>query len=228
MAVAFERLKDAGIAARTVLASDLLPNTLDLLDGETARAVGIGVPGGGGAWLMVGFDGLPEQVEWQSAELGRLTAPLGGHAPRRLTADAWARLAEGARAAFDTPAAVMKLAVLPAQVAEVMEHGAAAARARGLGTAWSAHAGVGVVSAALASSTPEPAVVAPIGATLAEWRAIAGAGGGHATLEWAPLAVKAQVPVWDDAGAAGRIMQRIKAQLDPHNILNPGRFIAGI
>ena len=33
--------------------------------------------------------------------------------------------------------------------------------------------------------------------------------------------------MWDDAGAAGRIMQRIKAQLDPSNVLNPGRFVAG-
>jgi glycolate oxidase FAD binding subunit len=47
-------------------------------------------------------------------------------------------------------------------------------------------------------------------------------------LEWAPQAVKAEVPVWDDLGAAGRIMQRIKAQLDPQNLLNPGRFVAGI
>jgi glycolate oxidase FAD binding subunit len=47
-------------------------------------------------------------------------------------------------------------------------------------------------------------------------------------LEWAPLAVKSEVSVWDDAGAAGRIMQRIKAQLDPQNLLNPGRFVAGI
>jgi len=44
----------------------------------------------------------------------------------------------------------------------------------------------------------------------------------------APLAVKAQVPLWDDPGAGGRIMQRIKAQLDPNNVLNPGRFVAGI
>jgi glycolate oxidase FAD binding subunit len=63
---------------------------------------------------------------------------------------------------------------------------------------------------------------------LEEWRGLARSGGGHATLEWAPLAVKAQVPVWDDLGAAGRVMQRIKAQLDPKNILNPGRFVAGI
>jgi glycolate oxidase FAD binding subunit len=225
MAVSFERLKDAGIAARAVLSSDLIPNALDLLDAETARATGCG--GGGGAWLVVGFDGLPEQVQWQCTELGRLTTPLGGQAPRRLDPETWPRLAGAARAAFDSPAAVMKLAVLPAQVAEVMEHGAAAARARGLATAWSAHAGVGVVTAAV-SAAAEASGLAPITATLGEWRTIARASGGYATLERAPLAVKDEVAVWDDAGAAGRIMQRIKAQLDPHDILNPGRFVAGI
>lgn len=225
-AVSFEHLKDAGVAARAVLSSDLIPHALDLLDGETLRALGLGANGAGAA-LVVGFDGLPDQVEWQCAELRRLTAPLGGQSPRLLPPEMWPRLAVGARAAFDSPAAVMKLAVLPAQVAEVVEQGAAAARARGLGTAWSAHAGVGVVSAVLAPAG-ELFGVAPIAATLGEWRTIARANGGHAALEWAPLAVKVQVPVWDDAGAAGRLMQRIKAQLDPHNLLNPGRFVAGI
>jgi glycolate oxidase FAD binding subunit len=56
---------------------------------------------------------------------------------------------------------------------------------------------------------------------------VARAAGGHATLEWAPLGVKAEVPVWDDPGAAGRIMRRIKTQLDPLGLLNPGRFLAG-
>jgi FAD/FMN-containing dehydrogenase len=36
------------------------------------------------------------------------------------------------------------------------------------------------------------------------------------------------VSVWEDLGAAGRLMRRIKAQLDPANLLNPGRFVAGI
>jgi FAD/FMN-containing dehydrogenase len=67
-----------------------------------------------------------------------------------------------------------------------------------------------------------------VAAVLAEWRNLARSSGGHATLEWAPLAVKAQTPVWEDLGAAGRVMQRIKAQLDPKGNLNPGRFVAGI
>jgi glycolate oxidase FAD binding subunit len=86
---------------------------------------------------------------------------------------------------------------------------------------------VGVVQAALFSAR-ERQELTPVAATLADWRGIARGGNGHAVLEWAPLAVKSELPVWDDAGAAGRIMQRIKAQLDPRNILNPGRFVAGI
>ena len=242
MCVGFDRLKDAGAAVRALMASDLIPSAVELLDGTaafggggTGGALGPGptlagaapAPPTPGAVLVVGFDGLGEQVEWQCAELTRLTAQLGGHHPRALASEVWPRLALGARAAFPVATAVMAFGVLPTQVAELMEQGASAARARGLGTAWAAHAGVGAVSAALATGH-EPSEPAPIAAILAEWREIARAGGGHATLEWAPLAVKSQVPVWDDPGAAGRIMQRIKAELDPKNVLNPGRFVAGI
>ena len=70
----------------------------------------------------------------------------------------------------------------------------------------------------------DPALVAAI---LTEWRAAARVGG-HASVTWAPLAVKALLPVWDDAGAAARLMRAIKAQLDPRGLLNPGRFVGGV
>ncbi len=228
VAVVFDRAKDAGTAARAVMGSDLIPNALEMVDAEASRPLGLGAAvGPGGCALIAGFDGVGDQVEWQCAELGRITAPLGGHAAQPLPAETWTPLASAARDAFDPPAAVMRLVVLPAAVTEAMEHGASAARQRGLGSAWSSHAGVGVITAALASrgAPPEPG---PIASVLQEWRALARAAGGHATLDWAPLAVKSAVPVWDDAGAAGRIMQRLKASLDPHNIMNPGRFVAGI
>jgi glycolate oxidase FAD binding subunit len=242
MCVGFDRLKDAGAAVKAVMASDLIPNAIELLDANAAfgtggigGALGLGttrasappVPAAAGAVLVVGFDGLKEQVDWQCAELTRLAGACGGREAKPLEATVWPRLAMGARAAFPVAAAVMALGVLPTQVAELMEQGSGVARARGLGTAWAARAGVGVVSAALFAghAAPEPA---PIAAVLAEWREMAHAGGGHATLEWAPLAVKSQFPVWDDPGAAGRIMRRIKAELDPKNVLNPGRFVAGI
>jgi glycolate oxidase FAD binding subunit len=220
--IRFDRLKDAGAAVRSVMASDLIPNAIDLLDATAAAP--FAAPG---ATLVVGFDGLKEQVDWQCAELARMAAACGGKETQPLPADTWSRLAPAARAAFPVAAAVMAFGVLPSQVAELMEQGAGVVRARGLNSAWAAHAGVGVVRAAVASDAvpKEPAAIA---AVLTEWREMARGGGGHATLEWAPLAVKSQVPVWDDLGAAGRVMERIKAQLDPRNILNPGRFVAGI
>ena len=230
--VRFDRLKDAGAAVKAVASSDLIPNAVELLDATAATGARL-VAGATGsstspsAALVVGFDGVREQVEWQRAELARLTGPLGGRDVRQLDAGAWPRLGPAAPAAFATPAAVMTLAVLPTQVAEIMEQGAGIARGRGLQSAWAAHAGVGVMRSALGSD-PAPQDPGAIAAVLTEWREIAHAGGGHANLESAPLAVKSQVPVWDDPGAAGRIMERIKAQLDPRNILNPGRFVAGI
>ena len=226
VAVRFERLKDAAAAARAVMASDVIPNALELLDAEAARALGAAL--GGGPTLVVGFDGLGEQVHWQCGELQALVGPLGGAGVQAMGADAWPRLAHAAAVALgDQPAALMRLSVLPAQAGEVMEQAAVAARARGLVCACSAHAGVGAVVAALFSDQGQQELTRVV-ATLGDWRSIARGSGGHAVLEWAPLAVKSQVPVWDDAGAAGRIMQRIKAQLDPQNLLNPGRFVAGI
>jgi glycolate oxidase FAD binding subunit len=224
VAVPFDRLKDAGAAVRAILASDLIPNAIELMDAQAIRALGVeSAP----ATLVVGFDGLAEQVDWQIAELTSVLRPYGGPALVPLPATAWSPLARAAHDAFGTPAAVMTLSVLPSLVADTIEHGASSARERGLTTAWSAHAGVGLVTGAVRAEgeRQDPAILA---AVLAEWRAAARAGGGHASIRWAPLAVKAAFPVWDDAGPAARIMQRIKAEVDPQNLLNPGRFVAGI
>jgi glycolate oxidase FAD binding subunit len=224
VAVAFDRLKDAGAAVRALMASDLIPNAVELLDGEALRPVGLtGAP----AALLVGFDGVGEQVAWQVEELARLAPAVGGQAPRVVAADLWPRLATAAVAALDGAAAVMRLCVLPSQVAEVMEQGSALARARGLASAWSAHAGVGVVTGALGVGAVRDDVTA-VGDVLRGWRGIARACAGHAVLDAAPLALKEAVGVWDDAGAAGRIMQRIKRELDPRDVLNPGRFVGTI
>jgi len=227
-AVRFERLKDTGVAVKAIMGSDLIPSAIELLDATAASSAGLAADTpAGGAVLVVGFDGPREQVAWQCAELARILVPLGGRQTRTLEAEAWPRLAAAPGTARPATAAVMTFSVVPSLVAETMDRGAGIARARGLHSTWAAHAGVGAVRAVLASDAAphEPAAIATV---LGEWREMARAGGGHATLAWAPLAVKSRVPVWDEPGAAGRIMQRIKSQLDPGNILNPGRFIAGI
>ena len=224
----FASLKEAGAAARAVMGSDLLPSALDLVDGETLRALELGGPDG--AALLIGVDGIAEQVHWQCTEVERMLRLQGLVDARVLDADArdaaWRARGGLGRGAFPETAAVMKWVVLPAQVADVMEQGMGVALRAGLPVALAAHAGVGVVEAVLAGG--EGADATKVSDVLIEWRTLVRAAGGQALVESAPLAIKERVPVWDDLGPALRIMQRIKSQLDPSGLLNPGRFAGGI
>ncbi|HKZ03894.1 MAG TPA: FAD-binding oxidoreductase [Methylomirabilota bacterium] len=226
----FERVKDAGQGARAVMASDLIPSALDLMDADALRGLALGGREGGAA-LLVGLDGLREQVEWQIAELQRLLA-TGARVETRVLDGAerdhaWRAAGELPRRAFADVTAVMKWGVLPTQVADLIEHGGDVARRHGLAAAFTAHAGVGIVTAVLGAGTG-PTAATTVAAALGDWRTLVRDAGGHAALEWAPLAVKERVPVWDAPGAPFRIMQRLKAELDPSGILNPGRFVGGI
>ncbi len=224
----FASLKEAGSAARAVMGSDLLPSALDLVDGETLRALALGGPDG--AALLIGVDGIAEQVHWQCAEVERMLRLQGLVDARVLDADArdaaWRARGSLGRSAFPETAAVMKWVVLPAQVADVMEQGMGVAQRAGLPVAMAAHAGVGIIEAVLAGGAGADA--ARVSAVLTEWRALVRAVGGQALVESAPLAIKERVSVWDDPGPALRLMQRIKSQLDPAGLLNPGRFVGGI
>jgi len=224
----FGSLKEAGAAARSVMGSDLLPSALDLIDGETLRALELGGPEG--AALLIGVDGIAEQVHWQCAEVERMLRLQGLVDARVLDADArdaaWHARGALGRGAFPETAAVMKWVVLPAQVADIMEQGIGVALRAGLPVAVAAHAGVGVIEAVLGGG--EGADATKVSDVLTEWRTLVRAADGQALVESAPLAVKERVPVWDDPGPPLRIMQRIKSQLDPSGLLNPGRFVGGI
>ena len=225
----FERVKDAGAGARAIMASDLIPSALELADAEAVRALALG--GREGSALLVGLDGLPEQVAWQSTELVRLLADGARVETRVLDGEerdrVWQAVGDLPRRALAETTAVMRWGVLPTQVAELIDHGGDVARRHGLGAAFIAHAGVGIVTAILGGGSGG-AAANTVAATLGDWRALVRDASGHATLEWAPLAVKERVPVWDPPGAPHRIMQRLKAELDPSGILNPGRFVGGI
>jgi len=43
-----------------------------------------------------------------------------------------------------------------------------------------------------------------------------------------PLETKRQLDVWGDPGASLALMRALKAKLDPHHTLNPGRYVGGL
>jgi glycolate oxidase subunit GlcD len=50
--------------------------------------------------------------------------------------------------------------------------------------------------------------------------------GGNLVVEKAPLEIKTEIDCWGSAGSAAELMKRVKYQLDPENVLSPGRMLA--
>lgn len=50
--------------------------------------------------------------------------------------------------------------------------------------------------------------------------------GGSLVVERAPSEIRNEFDAWGDLGAAGELMKRVKRQLDPANLLSPGRIFA--
>ena len=228
----FPSLEAAADAVRALMTADLIPHSLELLDphGSDGLSRALGRSMATGASLLVGFDGLAETVAWQLEEAERLCLK-GGMTDRGglAVADqlrAWDFVRHFPRDLFPEAAVAVKVGILPTQIVQFMEQAAGAAGRRQLRAAFSAHASLGIVAGALAALSPSE--VRDAVACLREWREVAGGLGGHLVVESAPLAVKEEVAVWDPPGPAFRIMERLKAQLDPAGILNPGRFIGGL
>lgn len=232
----FADVAAAAAAVRAIMASDLVPHSIELLDGAAAAAsqgaMGVAARAGEGvgAALLLGFDGLPVTVAWQVAEAERLLRAAGAAGVRVLGEPEGARALAFVRdlaSALPEPLALARVGVLPAQVGRYATEAAAAVRDAGLGLVTVAHAGSGILRLVLTAAGEGrgvPGTVKALGLLREQARAL----GGHFLVEWAPLAVKEEVAVWDPPGPAVRLMQAIKARLDPQGIMNPGRFVGEI
>src|SRR5262249_55645175 len=132
------------------------------------------------------------------------------------------------RAGVPEPLAVSRVALLPTQVAPFMAEAAAGVRAAGLRLVAAAHAGSGIATLLLTPGESTARGAAGPVKALAGLRDQARAAGGGLGVGGAPLAVQEEISVWDAPGASVRLMERIKGQLDPKGIMNPGRFVGGI
>jgi glycolate oxidase FAD binding subunit len=67
--------------------------------------------------------------------------------------------------------------------------------------------------------------------TAAAWprlMSLAAADRGHVVMFSAPHQLKEGLDVWGPPPATLSLMRGLKQQFDPHGLLNPGRFVAGI
>jgi glycolate oxidase FAD binding subunit len=128
-------------------------------------------------------------------------------------ADAW-RAHEGR--IFSTDGTILKLAILPTDVAEVLNRIRTSAAERRVEHEIIGRAALGIVLLRLGGDRGAQAGM------VTELRLEATGRGGSAVLLSAPPGLLHDVGRWGPAGDAHPLMRAVKQQFDPQNTLNPG------
>jgi glycolate oxidase FAD binding subunit len=125
-------------------------------------------------------------------------------------------------AASEPDCVVSKISLRISEVPDFFHDMQTAASASGISWPVFAHAGHGTAYVRL-TSNGEPMLnqIRTLDASVTRLH-------GRRVIEYAPVAVKRQCDVWGTPGDDFALMRAIKTSFDPHNRLNPGRFIGGL
>jgi glycolate oxidase FAD binding subunit len=200
-----------GLAGQ-IQASPLLPAAMSAVNPEA------GVVASHMAWgLLVRTEGFEAAVARHERDITAWAGQTGMDA-QVLSDDVEATAWRGVRDfGWDASGVVIRLSAPPAAVPQVLEAVTALLPAAGM----VAHLGTGTIwiRAALADLSPE---------ALSGVRDVARRHDAHLLVARAPRSLKDSGDVWFPSPQALSLMQGLKQAFDPHGILNPGRFIAGL
>ena len=205
------------------LASDFFPVAVELLSHRVARHLDIKCPAGGGV-LLVRFAGSDRAVVSQTAMALKLLREETSNQSMTVDDDGtlWRRFAAN-QVKFSGDLS-WRMSLKPTDLAAVLDDISALENDEAAFKSLEWHAGLG--DGRLRATARTPAYHREAVRALLKLRERAEALEGRLFLENAPPEIKAEFDPWGNLGSAGELMKRVKAQLDPENLLSPGRFFS--
>jgi glycolate oxidase FAD binding subunit len=237
LAVAFPTLAQAVAAAAAVQESQLLPSAVLLLSPEavaacsTALQLAVNLEP---AVLLLNFDGTYEAVERQVRESRTLCQQHGGQEEVLLTGEALLTFWEFQEAWRVMPsdanqaALRIRLGVLPSHLEDAIRYLTVPPAFCPQAVCWLADYGSGQIFAHVPLQPSEPAALSGVvGDWLRQVRTRILDWHGYGVVEHAPAALRQQLDVWSEP-PGHQLLRLYKQRFDPHAVLNPGRYIAGL
>lgn len=232
----FDRLDDACATVEAIMASGLLPASLELLDdtciGVVEDAQHLGLPRDAGALLLLLADGEPEAVEWEATQLAEL-ARRGGARNVRVAQNAsdeaafwWARRAVSPAFARVRPNKLSEDLCVPLpKVAETVRRIKRVAARYDVPIPVFGHAGDGNLHPNILFDARDQDEAARAWHAAKEVFRVALALGGTLSGEHGIGMLKRPLLAEDLGADVLALHHTIKARFDPHSLLNPGKAI---
>ena len=202
---------DIAQVSQIICNSGLTPTALDLLSTSIIKSLDLGENIG----LAVRLQSIAESITQQATQIQdwaqQYNLAFDIYQEQEET-ELWQQLVTIVSIPRDEDSIICKLGILPQAAVKLMQQLNNETRAI-------IHAKSGVGQLHLRSEAA---------AEISQLRSLCQQHQGFLTVLSAPLNIKQQLDVWGYTGNALNIMQKIKYQFDPQNILNPGRFIGNI
>jgi glycolate dehydrogenase FAD-binding subunit len=207
-------------AALGVMDAPVVVSRLQLLDAATLAW--LGHPSPASAALAVTVGSVPEGVRAQGSRIAEI-CERGEARPEPVAEPEawWARVSEASWPATGE-ALTLRVGARPTDLVKAL-HAAGAAGRGTVAVRATAEVANGVLHLVMTGSG-----LAEAGSLLTRVREGLAPLGATCVVEHAPPATKPELDVWGDVGPALEPMRRLKAEMDPKGILNPGRYVGGI
>ncbi len=234
VSASFGKLEEADGFVREILSSQLTPASVETLNAMALDQLkrSMPLPLSGSYLVAIGLEGVVEGVERQIWELGERAKKRGAlrvdALDSRQEVPFWIGLRDFSNGR--NPALIsLKSNFLISKQGEMIGSYERMAEELGVDCALICHSGSGVLYAYLfPGKLGGRSKTDAIAELIRKLTAAAVKNEGNLVVESAPLIIKKKVDVWGEARSDFRIMRRIKEEVDPKGILNPGRFVGGI
>ncbi|MBM0741892.1 FAD-binding oxidoreductase [Phormidium sp. CLA17] len=203
-------------ATRVLLSSALTPAHADVISGSVMETLGLSL----GMGLVVRFQSILPSVQEQMsrfAEVGRSLKLASASYTDGEDTQLWEQLQKHMTASPQSEQIICKIGIQPSSAISLLHE----LHQLSL-SSWSAQ---------IHSASGLGRFICPSDVSLSHLlkiREICQTNGGFLSILQAPTVLKQQIEVWGYAGNALSVMRSLKQQFDPHNLLNPGRFVGGI
>jgi len=232
----FARLEEAYGFAREVRNSQFIPSSIETLNAMAVQEMKspMGMPPNGNYLIAIGLEGVSEGIERQLSGLSDMGKKHGALEALTLNAEKhhafWIALRDFPQDLKENYPNLISLKsnFLISKWGEMLKSYENIVQEKGIGCAFLCHSGNGILYSYILSEKNLRSKIGSLIEIIEKLKSEAVKNEGNLVVELSPLSIKKKVDVWGQPRSDSQMMCRLKEQIDPTGILNPGRFVGGI